>query len=200
VILRFTVFFVSLFLCVNVFSQIHTNEQIVEFKTIELLDSIAIKLPDSLTTVAIEINSNDREVKSYLLNQFAQYFTKKKITVSLDSAASKVVFENFDVVTEYEETKKGMLGFSSNIKRRIIFTAEGFVINNELLDVAGLIRCKSIYKDIVKTSDLNLIENSKYEFCHGKMMRASNWTKYIEPGIVIASVAGIVLLLFTMRF
>lgn len=199
-ILRFTVFIISLFYCINVFSQINTNEQIVEIKTIELLDSIKSKLPDSLNAVAFEINSNDRGIKSFLLNQFAQYFARKNVMVSLDTAAYKVVFENFDVVTEYQETKKGMLGLSSKVKRKIYFNVNGFIVDNTLMDITDTIQFNSIYDDVVKTSDLNLIENSKYEFCHGKMIKASSWTKYIEPGIVITTVAGVVFLLFTMRF
>ena len=199
-ILRNTVIVISLFFSVNVFSQINTNQQIAENKTLEVLDSIASKLPDSLKAIAFEINSNNREVKSFLLNQFAQYFARNNVTVSLDSAAFKVVFENFEIVTEYQETKKNMLGLSGTIKRKIFFNVNGFIVDNMKMDIIGTIRFNSIYNDVVKTSDLIFIENSKYDFCRGTMINASSWTKYIEPGIVIASVAGVVFLLFTMRF
>ena len=199
-ILRITIIIISLFLSAKVFSQISTNQQIVERKTIEVLDSIASKLPDSLNTITFEINPNNREIKYFMLNLFAHYFNKKKITVSLDSAAYKIVFENFDIITEYQETKKGMLGLSSKVKRRIFFNVDGFLVDNEVMDIIDTIQFHSIYNDVIKTSDLNLIENSKYEFCCGKMISASSWTKYIEPGIVITSIAGLVFLLFTMRF
>ncbi|MEJ2545248.1 MAG: hypothetical protein P8Y99_14365 [Calditrichaceae bacterium] len=198
--MRFTVVFISLFFSVNVFGQVNTNQQIAEIKTIGVLDSIASKLPDSLKTVALEINLDGRDIKSFLLNQFAQYFAGKNIMVSLDLASYKVVFENFDIMTEYQETKKGMLGLSSNIKRQMIFNINGFIVNNTGKDIVDTFRYNSIYDDVVKSSDLNLIENSKYNFCHGKMIKASSWTKYIEPGIVISTVAGVVFLLFTMRF
>ena len=199
-ILRYNVIFISLFFSVNVFSQIHTNQQIAEIKTIGMLDSIASKLPDSLKTVALEINSDDRAIRSFLLNQFAQYFAGKNITVSLDSAGYKVVFEYFDIMTEYQETKKGMLGLNSNIKRELIFNINGFIVNNSGKEIVDTFQYNSIYNDVVKSSDLNEIENSKYDFCRGKMINPSSWAKYIEPGIVIASVAGVVLLLFTVRF
>jgi len=184
---------------VNVFSQ-NTNQQIVELKTIEMLDSIALKLPDSLTVIAFEINTNSREIKSLLLNQFAQYFANKKVTVSLDTAAFKVVFENVDMLVEYHETNRGMLGFNNKIIRNIFFRADGYIIDNLRMDIIDTIQIDTIHNDVVNTSDISRIENSRYSFCHGNRITASRWTKYIEPGIVIASVAGVVLLLFTMRF
>ena len=194
-ILRFNVIIVSLFFSVNVFSQINTNQQIAEFRTIEVLDSITSKLPDSLNVIAFEINSNNQEIKSFLLDQFVHYFAKKKITVSLDSAAFKVIFENYDIITEYHETKRGMLGFNSEIERYVFLKVSGFIIDNGRKNITDTVQFDTIHKDVVKTSDLNVVENSRYAFCRGTMVSASSWTKYIEPGIVIASVAGVVFLL-----
>ena len=199
-ILRFSVIIFSLLFTVNVFSQINTNQEIVEFRTIEVLDSIASMLPANVDAIALDFDNNNKGVKSFLLNQFVKYFAKFNITISLDSAAFKVVFENIAIKTEYHETKRGMLGLSSKIKRIIFFKVSGFIIDNNKMDIIDTIQFESIYNDVVKTSDLNIIENSQYTFCHGTMINALSWTKYIEPSIVIVSVAGLVFLLFTMRF
>ncbi len=199
-ILRFSVIIINLFFTVNVFSQINTNQEIVEFKTIELLDSIVLKLPNNIDTIALDFNNNNEEIKSFLLNQFVKYFAKYNITISLDSAAFKVVLENIDIKTKYQETKRGILGLSSIIERIILFKVSGFIIDSNKMEVMNTIQFDSTYDDVVKTSELNIIENSQYTFCRGTMINALSWTKYIEPGIVLASVVGIVFLLFTMRF
>lgn len=199
-ILRFSVIIFNLFFTVNVFSQINTNQEIIEFRTIEVLDSIALKIPDNVDVIALDFNNNDEEIKSFLLNQFVKYFAKYNITISLDSAAFKIVLENIDIKTDYQETKRGILGLSSKIKRIILFKVSGFIIDINKMDVIDTIQFDSIYDDVVKISELNIIENSQYAFCRGTMINALSWTKYIEPAIVLASVAGIVFLLFTMRF
>lgn len=181
------------------FSQINTNQEIVEFRTIEVLDSIALKLPDHVDVIALDFNNNE-EIKSFLLNQFVKYFTKYNITISLDSAAFKVVLENINIKTEYQETKRGILGLSSKIKRIILYNVSGYIIDSNKMDIIDTIQFESIYDDVVKTSELSMIEDSQYTFCRGTMINALSWTKYIEPGIVLASIAGIVFLLFTMRF
>jgi len=183
----------------DLFSQINTNQQIVEARTDLMLDSISTNLPDSLNLISIKINSNNQEIKSFLLNQFAQYFAKKKITVSLDSAAFRIVIENFSAIVEYQENKAGILGLNRELRRNIFFKANGFIIDNSMI-IIDTFKFDSIHDDDVRSSDLNMIENSPYLFCHGITVSATNWTKYIEPGIIIASVASVVFLLFTMRF
>ena len=199
-ILRLCAFYISLFICISVFAQVPTNQQLVEAKTAAMLDSIGSRLPDSLKAIAFETSVNDREIKSFLLNQVVQYFAKNKITVSLDSAALKVVFENFDIKAEYQENKTGMLGLNRDLERTIVFKANGFLIDNSRMVVIDAFHFDTIHRDIIQSEDLSRIESSPYTFCQGITVNTVTWTKYIEPGIVIVSVASIVYLLFTMRF
>ena len=199
-ILRIFLFLISLFICFSVFAQTPTNQQIVAIKTATMLDSIGSNLPDSLKVIAFKTSVANRETNSYLLNEFVQYFAKGKITVSLDSALFSVVFESFDINIEYQENKTGMFGLNRDLRRTITFKANGYLIDNSRMDVVDPFHFDSVHRDIIQSDDLGRIEGAPYAFCRGIITDAVTWTKYIEPGIVIISVVGIVYLLFAMRF
>lgn len=165
-----------------------------------MLDSIGSDIPDSLEAIAFETNAADREKKLYLLNQVVQYFAKDAITISLDSASFSLVFEKFDVVIRYKESKTGMLGFNRELKRTIMFKSNGFLVDNSRMKVVNPFQFDTNHRDIIYYDDFDRIENTPYTFCEGNITEAVTWTKYIEPAIVIVSVAGIVYLLFSMRF
>ena len=199
-ILRLNIVILCFLINSTLFCQITTNQQIVISNTVMFMDSIASDLPDSLDVITLEINTHDHEVRTFLINQVARYFSKVNCTVSFDSAAYKLVIENFDIKIEYRENNAGMLGLNINLERLIRFASSGFLIDNRKKDIVNTFNYHTEYNDVIKASDLSEVENSPYSFCHGRRVNALAWTKYFKPAVIIASVAGVVLLLFTMRF
>jgi len=183
-----------------VVAQPATNMQIIEERIMVILDSILSRLPDNPEMIAIEINVYDRELKAFLINQVVQYFDVHNTNVSLDSARFKIFFENFDISVNYLKTKSGMVGLDTDLKRLIKIDVSGYLIDHQTLDVVDAFSFKPTIEDYVSSSDKGFIENSAYAFCSGNIEGSGNWTKYIEPGVVITSVAGVIFLFFSLRF
>ncbi|MEJ2054860.1 MAG: hypothetical protein P8X42_13140 [Calditrichaceae bacterium] len=129
-----------------------------------------------------------------------QYFADRETVINLDSARYKVVFEDFDIKTEYRENEKGMLGISRVLIRNIDIRTSGYLVDQNLMDVFDRFRYNISHTDTLNSDKRDYVEDCSYSFCRGRTTSPVTWTKYIEPAVVITSVAGIIFLFFTMRF
>lgn len=180
--------------------QVLSNQQIAELQMQEIMDSLFLQLEGKDHICSLQSSGLGNEKGAFLLNNFVSYNHAKNRAVALDSAERILVFENFELQIQYLEQSLKLAGFSSIMIRRSTLSVQGYIIDNLSKRAGAPFSFERSYQDEIEAGMIEEIEQSAYSFFKGKMVSAIFWTKYIEPTLVVFSVAGLIYLFFTMRY
>ncbi len=174
------------------------NLSVIENQLQSRLDSTlqsALRQGDEIKIVFDHVSN---EKKAFLKTFFTDYFAEKKVKVRIDSAAVKVIIEQFDVKIVYKETSAKVWGVSSELNRQIVVNLRG-VVEDRKSDVIRALHVDKTYMDKISTENVKDIEKSPYSFTTGRLLKKSSWTNLVEPVVVSVSAAVIILLFFVLR-
>jgi len=85
------------------------------------------------------------------------------------------------------------------VQRLILFTIEGQVYNFNDKRVVLPVKLEKQYTDEIIYSEIEMLEESPFEFTYGTRAGITFWQEILEPAIVVSSVLVVLLLLFTQR-
>jgi hypothetical protein len=197
-----TFFYLSLLLGVpTVQGQTSTNQELVERMTESLLDSAFSSMAD-VSTLRISLNAEliEGERKIFLFNNLVGYLDNQNQSVHLDSSDITLVVDRFDIDITYLEKSLRLLGLNRTIQRQVEVTLNGH-IHDHISKRAGLpFSYSSMWDDRISSDKIVHVENSPYNLFRGRLVKAIYWTKYIEPAVVIVSVATLIYIFFSVRY
>lgn len=197
-----TFFYLSLLLGVlTVQGQTSTNQELVERLTESLFDSAFSSLAD-VSNLRISLNAEliEGERKIFLFNNLVRYLDKHNQSVHLDSSDITLVVDRFDIDITYLEKSTRLLGLNRTIQRQVEVTLNGH-IHDHIPNRAGRpFSYSSMWDDRIGSDKIVHVENSPYNLFRGRLVKAIYWTKYIEPAVVIVSVATLIYIFFSVRY
>ena len=114
-----------------------------------------------------------------------------------DSSDAVLVIDGFGVEVVYREEARNLLGWSADLKREVRLYVQGRVEQGDR--VLKIFERNKSAVDLVSWSDIPRLEQGPFKFCKGRVQRASQWTRFIQPAVVIGAVSVIVYLFFSVR-
>ena len=177
-----------------------TNQQIVEQVCISALDSVCKPLlPDSAQVNLKQENSKGQR-PLFLQNLFLDKMPTKGWRVAQAHSPFTLYVRVFDAAITYDEPAAAFLGFGREIRRRITVHLEGRLQNQGTgLVLKGFVIRKEL-NDRIKFGQIAQVEKSPYFFMRGRMRTYSRWSRYVEPAVVLGSLAVMIYLFFSVRF
>ena len=100
----------------------------------------------------------------------------------------------------YNEESLKLLGLNKKIRRELGLSLSGYVKDLGSGTIKSIFDSEKKFEDIISSSDISNLEKSPYTFTRGSFENKLKWTKYIEPGIVVASVSVLIYLFYSMRY
>ena len=182
------------------YGQVKTNYQIITEQSEVILDSLMKSLPDSAKNIELGMNNLYPERRSFMINTIGRIAGKYNKTVSLESGNLKIDFQQMEIRPVYNEESLKLLGLNKKIRRELGLSLSGYVKDLGSGTIKSIFDSEKKFEDIISSSDISNLEKSPYTFTRGSFENKLKWTKYIEPGIVVASVSVLIYLFYSMRY
>lgn len=200
VILRIS--FLAIYLLLHVVSHgqtVKTNQKILEERLVLILDSLNIAMPVDSSEVSLQIGTIAGEKRFFLKNRLIQYFSQKDIAINSKNARLQFEVEQFNVKFIYYEENRRLFGMDNKLQRKMYLQFDGWLEDSLSGRALNYFSIDKNYYDYIDGNRIDSIEQSAYSFTRGRLITTSKWTKYIEPVIVVLSVATAVYLFFSLR-
>ncbi|NOX88020.1 MAG: hypothetical protein GXO77_03270 [Calditrichaeota bacterium] len=175
------------------------NEQLIEKIFFRILDSLKVSKQFDSTGVYVQFDKLDPEKRSFCRSRLIKYFSQKKIAVSEKKQGRLLVIQQFDPVVEYYEPAAEILGFSGQIKRRVLLRFRGWTGSPSAAVPNLFWEMESDTMDVIDRGQIERVEQSPYTFTRGKWVSYSTWTRFLEPFIIIGSVTILIFLFYSLR-
>jgi hypothetical protein len=159
-------------------------------------------LPDS---IFIKLISPDQEKIDYLTIILGNVLTENSFNVyrnyysGLSFQGVVLEITKFAVNLSYGQSGEDIERDNDYIGRNIVVQILGQIYNLETGRILKSVDGTNSYYDEIEYRQIDTIEKSPYSFTRGIKGEYSNWQSWIEPVIVVASVAVSVFLFFTLR-
>lgn len=176
-----------------------SNQTLLEEKMTTIIDSLSGEHAWNPPTIAISFGEMDPERVAFLQTFLINDFSRRNITVNLDSAAGKFHIEDFSAQFSYHEPPGRLIGFNREIRRSLQLRLSGRLEDSQGRLVVASFSIKKSFNDAINSQSLAEIEKSQYSFMIGSLVSKSLWTRYLEPFVVISSVSVLIYLFFSMR-
>jgi hypothetical protein len=200
VILRIS--FLAIYLLLHVVSYgqtVKTNQRILEERLVSILDSLNISMPVDSSEVSLKVGTIAGEKRFFLKNRLIHYFSQKDITINSKNARLQFEVEQFNVKFIYYEENRRLFGMDNKLQRKMYLQFDGWLEDSLSGRALNYFSIDKNYYDYIDGNRIDFIEQSAYSFTRGRLITTSKWTKYIEPVIVVLSVATAVYLFFSLR-
>jgi hypothetical protein len=181
-------------------SKAKTNFEILREQTDIAVNSLLKMLPDSVKQIELQTDNLDAEKRFFLSNIFAKAAGEQKITISFEEGEFSIKPEILEIQIVYNENTTKMIGFKTDVSRLIKISFSGFIQNNLNKNIYKSFNYSPQFEDSVWASQVSELEKSPYTFTKGILKNKLGWTRYIEPGIVIVAVSGLIYLFYSMRY
>jgi len=197
-----TFFYLSLLLGVpTVQGQTLSNHELVEGLTESIFDSVFSGLPDAgKLHISLDAELVEGERKIFLFNSLVRFLDKHNQSVQLDSSDLILVVDRFHIDIAYLEKSLRLLGLNRTIERRVQVTLNGYLRDHMLNRAGRPFTYSTMWDDRISSDRIAEIEKSPYNLFRGRLVKAIYWTKYIEPAVVIVSVATLIYVFFSVRY
>jgi len=183
------------------------NISIIDSLTEEIVNELVTASNGELSTkdIVLSLNNLDGEKAGYLKLKVGNYFSTgdQKIYRNFngDSSFEGAVIEvdKFQTYIKYSEPYIKELFENRIVKRYIEVMITGQTYDFKSKQIICTVDGKKAYMDEILYSSIDKMENSPYSFSQGVLSDISAWQKFLEPALVISSVVGVLILLFTQR-
>ena len=189
-------------------SQLHAQnnlaiiDSLVTEITMDLIESSKSEFKDN---VVLKVGEIDRNISGYLRNKMGNILTEYKYQVfrnfPKDSSFENTVFEvqNCGIWINYSEPFSKQMLNETFVQRVIIFKIDGQIYNYTDSRVILPVKIEKQLTDEIIYSEIDMLEESPFEFTYGTRSGITFWQAILEPAIVVSSVLVVLLLLFTQR-
>ncbi len=194
--------FLAIYLLLHVVSYgqtVKTNQRILEERLVSILDSLNISMPVDSSEVSLKVGTIAGEKRFFLKNRLIHYFSQKDITINSKNARLQFEVEQFNVKFIYYEENRRLFGMDNKLQRKMYLQFDGWLEDSLSGRALNYFSIDKNYYDYIDGNRIDFIEQSAYSFTRGRLITTSKWTKYIEPVIVVLSVATAVYLFFSLR-
>jgi len=196
VILRATLWGIVCLFFQNAYGQLpSTNQEFVENQIYSIFDSLLSASSVSSQEIRFETGNISAGKDIFLQSVFYRVCTDRSLPVKTDSAKTVFFVERFDLFIVYDEKMPNMMGFGGGYTRRIDLLLGGWLKEHRIYPFSVHL----VHGDTINENMYAESTNSPYPFLRGKIDESTNWTKYLEPAVVILSAAALIYLLFTLR-
>lgn len=202
-LLNFSAFYIVLS-CETSFAQ--NNLNVVDSFVTEITDEIHEASGNEIQkNLIVEINKLDKNLSGYLrtkiTNDFSNYNYNVFRNFPKDTSFECTVLEiqNSNILINYSEPFSENLFGKTLVTRSINLTLEGQLYNYSDKKIILPIKIKKLYTDRIKYDEIEIMEESPFNFTIGAKAGITFWQQILEPAIVTTSVLTVLLLLFTQR-
>jgi hypothetical protein len=182
------------------------NIDIIDSLSAEIIEREVVAhknmLPDS---IFIKLISPDQENIDYLTIILGNVLTENSFNVyrnyysGLSFQGVVLEITKFAVNLTYGQSGENIRRDDDYIGRNIVVHISGQIYNLETGEILKSVDGTNSYYDEIEYQQIDIIEKSPYSFTRGIKGEYSNWERWIEPVIVVASVAVSLFLFFTLR-
>lgn len=170
--------------------------------TMNVLDSPKKEFKDN---IVLKIGKIERNISSYLTTKIGNILLTNNYRVFRnfpnDTSFENTVFEvqSCGIWINYSEPYSSQLLDETLVQRVILLKMDGQIYN--LIDSRVILPVKidKQYSDEIRYNEIDLLEESPFQFTYGTRAGITLWQEILEPTIVVSSVLIVLLLLFTQR-
>jgi hypothetical protein len=182
------------------------NLSIIDSLTKTIIEEDVINYKNELPeTLAIKINFSNIETVEYLrvtignavTANFLQVYRNYNTLSSFQNLVLEII--RFDVDINYSKPYGKTLFGDSFSKREIYLDLFGQLYDAKSGEIKRKIESKKKYIDEINYNLIDTSEQSPYHFTKGKRLGYTNWEKFLEPTIVLTTVALVIYLFFSQR-
>jgi hypothetical protein len=177
-------------------------DSLVTEVTKDLIDSSKNEFQDN---VVLKVSEIDRNIGGYLISKIGNILTENNYQVfrnfPKDTSFENTVFEvqNCGIWINYSEPYSMEILDETLVQRIIILKIDGQIHNHADGKVILPVKIEKKFIDEIIYSEIDLLEESPFEFTFGTRSGITFWQGILEPVIVVSSVLVVLLLLFTQR-
>lgn len=182
------------------------NLDIIDSLTKKIIEDEVLNYKNEFPeTLAIKIDFSNLETVEYLRvaignalrTNFLQVYRNYNTLSSFQDLVLEVVIFNVDI--DYSKPYGKALFGDSFSKREIYVELIGQLFDAKSGEIKRKIEGKRKYIDEINYDLIDTFEQSNYHFTRGKRLGYTNWEKYLEPTIILTTVALVIYLFFSQR-
>lgn len=190
--------------CEHLFAQnnLAIIDSLVTEVTMDLIDSSKSDFKDN---VVLKVGKIDRNISGYLRSKIGNILTENNYQVfrnfPKDTSFENTVFEiqNCGIWINYSEPFSKHVLNETFVQRVIIFRIDGQIYNYKDSRIISPVKIEKNFTNEIIYSEIDIMEESPFEFTYGTRSGITFWQEILEPAIVVSSVLVVLLLLFTQR-
>lgn len=183
-----------------------SNIDIIDSLTIAIIEDEVIAHNNSLSdSIIIKLVSPDQEDIDYLTIILGNVLSENSFNVyrnySSGLSFQGIVLEviKFAVEVTYTQSSNARDRDQEYVNRKIVVGLAGQIYDVPTGKILKSVTGTRSYSDEIIYQDIEMLENSPYSFTRGKRGEYTHWEKWIEPVIVVTSVAVVAFLFFNIR-